>query len=169
MSFRLASAALAAVACAFALAACGGGSKSPQSTSTNLAAAWHRVVLCARAHGMPTLADPTIDSNGRAQFPAGIRIPAATRRACQAMADRLEPGGVDNPLTQAQLAGLLNFARCMRAHGVPDWPDPSANGEFPVDTRLQHLLKSAIRAPLTACVHFDPDHLGRINVHATPS
>ena len=28
------------------------------------------------------------------------------------------------------LAGALAFARCMRAHGMPNWPDPAANGVF---------------------------------------
>ena len=33
--------------------------------------------------------------------------------------------------TQAQvpqiMTGMLNFARCMRSHGVPGWPDPSTD------------------------------------------
>lgn len=27
-------------------------------------------------------------------------------------------------------AGALAFARCMRAHGAPNWPDPGSNGDF---------------------------------------
>jgi hypothetical protein len=26
--------------------------------------------------------------------------------------------------------GALAFARCMRAHGLPNWPDPTSGGEF---------------------------------------
>jgi len=33
-------------------------------------------------------------------------------------------GGGGSPPVQAQLA----YARCMRAHGVPDFPDPNSNG-----------------------------------------
>ncbi|MES1248372.1 MAG: hypothetical protein ABUS54_11955 [Actinomycetota bacterium] len=28
------------------------------------------------------------------------------------------------------VAGALAFARCMRAHGIPGWPDPSSDGGF---------------------------------------
>jgi prepilin-type processing-associated H-X9-DG protein len=28
------------------------------------------------------------------------------------------------------LAGALAFARCMRSHGIPNWPDPSSDGRF---------------------------------------
>ena len=27
-------------------------------------------------------------------------------------------------------AGALAFARCMRSHGIPNWPDPAGNGTF---------------------------------------
>jgi hypothetical protein len=30
----------------------------------------------------------------------------------------------------AQGTGALAFARCMRAHGLPNWPDPESNGVF---------------------------------------
>jgi hypothetical protein len=28
------------------------------------------------------------------------------------------------------LAGALAFARCMRSHGIPNWPDPRSDGRF---------------------------------------
>jgi len=31
---------------------------------------------------------------------------------------------------------LLPFARCMRSHGVPNFPDPSSNGKFPTAQQL---------------------------------
>jgi hypothetical protein len=35
------------------------------------------------------------------------------------------PGGPGLPhATEAQKAQAIAFAKCMRAHGVPDWPDP---------------------------------------------
>ena len=148
-----------------ALAAGCGGSRSTHAAATaarDPAAAWHQVVLCARAHGMPNLPDPQIDANGRAQFPSNLTIPAQTRQACQSLYDRLVPNGANQAPTQAQLASLLRFARCMRSHGVADWPDPQADGTFPLDRRLTHLLKSAIRRPLTACERFNPDPRGRV-------
>jgi hypothetical protein len=32
--------------------------------------------------------------------------------------------------TQAQKAAALAFARCIRAHGFPNFPDPSATGQL---------------------------------------
>ena len=31
---------------------------------------------------------------------------------------------------------MLPFARCMRSHGVPNFPDPSGNGKFPTAQQL---------------------------------
>ena len=48
--------------------------------------------------------------------------------ACKA----LNPASVA-PSDQAQhQAALVQYAKCMRAHGVPDFPDPSADGSFDV-------------------------------------
>lgn len=158
-----------AVAAALALVAagCGGSSSRPPATATgsgSAQAAWHQVVLCARSHGMPDLPDPTIDASGHATFP-GItkqQIPQQTRAACQALFDRLNPSSSSHGYTQAQLHQLLGFARCMRSHGITDWPDPNANGEFPLPPRFAQLLKSAIRTQLIACARFNPDPQGRI-------
>ena len=159
---------LAAVAAvALVAAGCGGASSKPPAAtaaSESVQAAWHRVVLCARAHGMPDLPDPTIDATGHATFPGVTmqQIPQQTRAACQALFDRLSPSGSNHGYTQAQLDQLLRFARCMRSHGIHDWPDPNASGEFPLPPRFAHLLKSAIRTQLTACERFNPDPRGRI-------
>ena len=161
-------AALAAAACvAFVAAGCGGTSSKLSASTTgsgSLRAAWHQVVLCARAHGMPDMPEPTIDATGHATFPGVTKrqIPQQTRTACQALFNRLIPSDSNHGYTQAQLNQLLQFARCMRTHGVHDWPDPNANGEFPMPPRLAHLLKSAIRSPLVACARFNPDPQGRL-------
>lgn len=35
-----------------------------------------------------------------------------------------------SPAASPQATGALAFARCMRAHGLPKWPDPEGNGIF---------------------------------------
>jgi hypothetical protein len=167
MSFKHArrAAALLVVPLVAVAAGCGGShptasSGTPQQSIT---AAWHRVVLCARAHGMPGLQDPQINSSGKAIFPSGLSIPSQTRQACQPLLDRLVPGAdrQQGP-TPAQLAGLLRFARCMRSHGIPDWPDPRPDGTFAPDTRISNALKSQFRSQLMACERFNPDPHGRV-------
>lgn len=165
MSSRLSRrATLALVATLAAVAAgCGGGGQRATTTATDLAAAWHRVVLCARAHGMPSLQDPRIDATGRAIFPSGLSIPAEARRACQAMVDRLEPNADHTPPTAARLAALLRFARCMRSH-IPDWPDPNALGQFAIDVHVQQRGKRLIMAAAQACARLDPNPNGGMDV-----
>jgi len=164
VSFALRSAPVVAVVALLA-AGCGGGSHATTTnTQVSRAARWHQVVLCARAHGMPNLADPSgFDSSGKPIYPHGLDIPQQTRDACQSLFDRLFPGADQHPAPNAaQMAGLIRFARCMRAHGVHDWPDPSPDGTFRPDARLSHLLKSAIRDQLTACERYNPDPRGRV-------
>jgi hypothetical protein len=145
---------LAAVA-----AGCGGvHAAAPGATSTSrtasLARAWHQVVLCARAHGLPNLQDPQIDPSGKAIFPNGLTIPPETRRACQSMANRLIPDAApDQPPTAAQLASLRAFAQCLRQHGVPNWPDPNPDGSFSPPPEIAHSLKSLYRSQLDTCSH----------------
>jgi hypothetical protein len=157
---------LVTVAFAGAVGGCGGsastGSRAAASAHRNAAAAWHQVVLCARAHGMPGLPDPRISASGKAIFPNGLTVPERTRQACQATFDRLLPNAQNTEPTRAQLAGLLRFARCMRSHGVADWPDPRPDGSFHPDARIANSLKSAFRSQLMSCEHFNPDPRGRV-------
>lgn len=45
------------------------------------------------------------------------------------------------------IAGALAFARCMRAHGIPNWPDPAADGGFDkAELRALGVSPSRIRA-----------------------
>ncbi len=161
MSYARRSAALLLVA---ALAGCGGrATNAGPPPHQSPASAWHQVVLCARAHGMPGLQDPHFDASGKAIFPSGLNIPPQTRRACQSLVNRLVPNANEHTTpTPAEMAGLLRFAQCMRSHGVSDWPDPRPDGSFAPDARLRHLLKSAILAQLTACEHFNPDPNGHV-------
>jgi hypothetical protein len=150
---------------AIATAGCAGsrptGARQPASVAS-AAAAWHQVVLCGRAHGMPGLQEPRIDASGKAIFPNGLNVPEQTRRACQTLFDRLVPNAQNQALTPTQLRALLQFARCMRSHGIPDWPDPRADGTFVPDARISNSLKSAFRSQLMTCEHFNPDRHGNV-------
>jgi hypothetical protein len=85
---------------------------------------------CVREHGAP-MADPR--GSGEDELPGRIEAGFdkekgdAALRACEA----LRP-----PIPQAQLQGKMNlvrlYARCMRDHGVDDFPDPGADGRTPI-------------------------------------
>ncbi|HEY6275580.1 MAG TPA: hypothetical protein VIX86_04540 [Streptosporangiaceae bacterium] len=77
---------------------------------------------CMRAHGVPNFPDP--DSNG--QFSGnGIDRNSPQVQSAGNACRSLLPG--QNPAAQVAQAGTtaLRFSRCMRAHGVPNFPDPS--------------------------------------------
>jgi hypothetical protein len=119
-----------AVVVSLALAACGTASKpsgTADSAISGPAVAW---AACLRSHGAPDFPDPV--SGHKAQFPdssAAIlnsRSPAVldAERAC----NKLKPvpsGGSAHP-GASHSAAFLEFAECMRAHGVPNYPDPPA-------------------------------------------
>jgi hypothetical protein len=98
-----------------------------------------------RANGVPSFPDP--DSSGKLPNAtvqqlgvSNSRYQAATR-TCQ----HLLPNGSNGPTpAQVQLYRntMLIYARCMRAHGLNDFPDPDSRGrldigpgtDVPVDT-----------------------------------
>jgi hypothetical protein len=86
---------------------------------------------CIRRHGVPNFPDPNssgvLPKNQVAQVTASnLQFPAA-HRACE----HLLPNGGQPTQAQVQQAwnDMRNFARCMRSHGVPNWPDPAATSQ----------------------------------------
>jgi hypothetical protein len=66
-------------------------------------------------------------------------------------------GGSASP--QASSSSALAFSRCMRSHGVPNFPDPppSFNGKFPGSSPQQlGVSESRIRAATGACQNLLP-------------
>jgi hypothetical protein len=83
---------------------------------------------CMRNHGVGNFPDP--DSNNVMRT-AGIDKNSPTykvaARACRSLAPTPPP-----PAQQAQLqAQMLAFAKCMRSHGVPAFPDPQVENGAP--------------------------------------
>jgi hypothetical protein len=148
------------------LAGCSASGGSGAATTTTggrqaAAAVWRELVRCARANGMPNLPDPQIDSSGRANFPNGTpEPPASVRRACQSIYDRLPASARgDEERPPADMQALLRYARCMREHGVADFPDPDAEGNFSAprgSTGLSPNSPSFQRAE-QACRQLDPN------------
>jgi hypothetical protein len=143
-----------------------GGSAGATTTTAQQAAAavWRELVACARANGMPNLPDPQIDSNGRASFPDGTpEPPASVRRACQSIYDRLPASARgDEERPPADLQALLRFARCMREHGMADFPDPQADGRFPLPASLRGGKTPQFLRAMQACRQLNPNAKGRL-------
>jgi hypothetical protein len=109
-----------AAAVAIAAAACSALPGSPNgSVKYQEALAFSR---CMRAHGVPSFPDP--NSNGQLST-KGIDTKSPHVRSAVGDCQSLLPG--QNPAAQVAQAGTqaLRFSRCMRARGVPNFPDPS--------------------------------------------
>ena len=139
--------AIAAVALGVTLAGCSGGSSAPtaasqpttvvapaggsgSSGSSPLAEAV-AYSQCIRSHGVPNFPDPVQTPSGG----YGYRTPgidpssAAFQGALQACKSLPSPWtSTGQQLSAAQQQAWLTWAQCIRAHGVPGFPDPTFSG-----------------------------------------
>jgi hypothetical protein len=93
---------------------------------------------CVRAHGVPHFPDP--DATGNFNF--GVDVSAATFTAAVNACKALQPPGtLSSHRSASQQSAALRFAACVRANGVPDFPDP-VSGQPLINT---YLIPSANR------------------------
>ena len=124
---------LAIATCLGALSACG-ASGSHGGTGASVTSAF-KLTRCMHAHGVSNFPDPTTGAGGQG-FPisstpgsgtvtvSGVALSGPAFRTAET-ACRLFGGGLGPPpLSEAQKQGMLSRARCIRAHGVPNYPDP---------------------------------------------
>ena len=55
--------------------------------------------------------------------------------------------------------GAVGFAQCIRAHGVPKWPDPDSSGVFDktkITTQQLEVSSTALQSAQDACQHLLP-------------
>jgi hypothetical protein len=159
-AMRTAAAVIAAAALALLAAACGsrsassagpGGSPNPSGSAASPSALAYSA--CMRSHGVPDYPDP--DSSG--QLPKTdaqlLRVSSTQYQAAQQACRHLLPAGgplqqqeaqcmQNNDCTPAMVQQMLTadrkLARCMRSHGVPNFPDPASGGSggpyFPISS-----------------------------------
>ena len=149
---RTATAVIATVGQVLLAAACSGGSSSTGSggSSAGGSAGSPSAIAysaCIRSQGVPNYPDP--DSSGQLpkgdaqQFGVSTSQYQAAQQACQHL---LPTGGslhqqeyqcmqnsdCPSALVQQMLNADRKLARCMRSHGVPNFPDPTTDSNGPV-------------------------------------
>jgi hypothetical protein len=116
-----------------------------------------RFAECMRGNGVGDFPDPaasgsfTIDgvANGSSLDPNG----AAFKRALEACRNLEPPGFVGAKVTPHQEVVRLEFARCMRDNGVPDFPDPTPTGPLVDTNRIPSASTAGGMSALNAAMH----------------
>jgi hypothetical protein len=149
------------------LAGCSAGGGSAGATTTtsaqqNAAVVLGEFVRCARANGMPTLPDLRLDSNGQVSVPPGTpEPPKSVERACRSIWERLPASAAgDRGRPPADIQALVGYARCMREHGMADFPDPQADGRFPLPASLRGGKTPSFLSANQACRQLNPNPKG---------
>ena len=135
MSLSVALTSLALALAGGVLAGCGSSGSGGSTNTSGSPSSPIALAQCMHAHGVPSFPDPTSGAGGPGfavsatpgsstvsinginfsgpAFQAAIRVCGLFKRV----------GSAPQP-TEAMRERLLAFARCMRSHGVPDFPDP---------------------------------------------
>ena len=145
----LTGAVIIAIAGAALLAACSGSPSSagsggsPGTGGSAAAASAVAYSACMRSHGVPNYPDP--DRGGQLPKTGAqlLGVSASQYQAAQQACRHVLPAGgslqqqehqcmqnsdCQPALVQQMMTGDLKLARCMRSHGVPNFPDPTNGG-----------------------------------------
>ncbi len=130
------------------------------------AAELHAAAQCIRQHGIPRYGDPVLTPSGavysdrRSIQDAPQSVQAAVQAACGSVLARAQLNPMHEPPAPPQLVQAgVHAAECMRAHGLPNDADPTANtpytpghgfglsrGEVPAGGKLSDGFQQAIHA-----------------------
>jgi hypothetical protein len=135
--------------------------------STKAAPSMLAFAKCMRAHGVPNYPDPrppsqippthTTEPAPSGGFTANPNSPGyqTASNDCRSLADA-------TPVTQVQTNQMavsqLKFASCMRAHGVPSFPDPTSTGDIGSDGAISGMNQNspAFQSAEETCSKFRP-------------
>lgn len=129
---------LASLGCAVAVAACGGSGQSGNAASLRTDAGI-KFADCMRTHGVSNFPDPS--AGGGIQIPDGVNPKAPAFQSAQTACLKYLPGGGPGRghASEQRKLEMLKLARCMRAHGLPSFPDPTATAPSPAAAQASGL------------------------------
>jgi hypothetical protein len=138
------------------LAGCRGGSSASANPTASASAGRQQLLVlgqqwvqCLRSHGLTRMPDAQLTQDGYIQFPPvngynwkeDLAKHKSIISACQSIEDSYPPDAFrpKQQLNADDLHKLADYAKCVRAHGIPDFPDPDSTGTFNVaGTSLAH-------------------------------
>jgi hypothetical protein len=135
-----------------------------------------------RSNGVPNFPDPAANGGIPKTSAQALGVSSSRFQAAQSVCQHLLPnatsfqqqaqqcmqaGDCPQALVQQMLTADRRFARCMRSHGVPNWPDPTVDSEErPVFNLIPAgITHSATHSPpisnkLAECGRLDPASAG---------
>lgn len=167
---RAASLAGSLTAIGLLIAGCGGSSASSAAANSSAARAGKQFVAyaaCMRSHGVSGYPDPQISGSGNSvqvKISPGSANPGSPAfKTADGACHRLLPnGGTPAASSSQDQAQDLQFADCMRSHGVPGFPDADRDGAFTLPSSMDQQAPQFTRAT-TACTHVEPSSLSILN------
>jgi hypothetical protein len=112
---------------------------NPKAAYETQLLAWGRqLAQCARQHGLARFPDPVkvgYDGSGIGlpEFPSAPKEDlAAAMERCPELTRQMPHPPPPGPPSAATLQKMRQYAQCMRQHGANGFPDPRADGTFPI-------------------------------------
>ena len=147
--------AVATLACALSLAACGSSNTGAGGTGTTASGNRDQALElanCMRAHGVSDFPDPSPGGSIQIGPKSGINPQSPAFQAAQKACARYAPAnGGPTTMSASERRKALAFAKCVRTHGVPNFPDPSLT--TPTGARVAIALRGMVFAFTST---FDP-------------
>jgi hypothetical protein len=151
------------------IAGCGGDSRTTAAATAQSGPA--ALSHCMRSHGVPGFPDPTRSgqiSKSEVVALAGSPQFKAAQTACEHLLHNGSFGQQETPQqVRARSVAALAFARCIRGHGFPNFPDPTTDGQLTHEMLANagiNLHQPAIVQAADACVGVTHGLITRANV-----
>jgi hypothetical protein len=157
--------------------ASGTPSASPAASALTPQDAALAYARCMRENGVE-MPDPKVTTGANGEIAieqsAGGAVPkekmAAADATCRHFMTAAGPNGPREPMSAEDLDKLLQFAKCMREHGI-DMPDPNADGGIIIERRdgatgpTGPQDDAEFQAANEACASLLPGKLGKPDLH----
>ena len=140
------------------------GSSSPIATAAPVQSnGWLAFSRCMRSRGVPSYPDPDSSGTPPKKSLEQLGVTNSQFQSAQTSCGHLLPNGGRSPdqaERQRVKAESLQFAQCVRAHGVSSFPDPGSDGRIP-DPAIVGIDQGSPRfeAANRACGRYRPPYM----------
>jgi hypothetical protein len=142
----------------------GGGGANPSASATATLSDSERQLKfaqCMRDNGVD-MPDPEAGGKAGAIRVGGDGDPSKTKAAMDKCRSYLPNGGEAVKLDPAQAENMRKMSQCMRENGVPNFPDPDADGRIQFDIGLLGIDRNdpKLKAAMEKCQQYAPKMAG---------